>query len=80
MQPHEATRHLIKRLKIDKPLKSFRKSSATRLDSKAEYARYAQHFLGQTGKTIAEEHYLDRDGRPFDEAVMWLGKQYELEI
>lgn len=68
--------HLAKKLKITKPLKSFRKTSATLLDAKPEYARFAPFFLGHAGKTVAEEHYIRRGGQPFDEAVEWLGKQY----
>lgn len=68
--------HLGRRIKIHKPLKSFRKSSATKLDSDPRYARFARHFLGHAGGTTAEEHYLNRDGVPFDEAVLWLGSQY----
>ena len=71
--------HLAKDLKITKPLKSLRKTSATLLDSEAKYSRFVQHFLGHASKTVAEEHYLDRGGSPFDEAIMWLGQQYGLK-
>lgn len=68
--------HIQRRLKITKPLKVFRKTSATMLDSNSEYARYAQFFLGHAGRTTAEIHYLNRGGQSFDDAVDWLRRQY----
>ncbi len=70
--------HLQRRLKIDKPLKLFRKTSATLLDKHKEYGRYAQFFLGHAGRSIAERHYVVPDQDQFDNAVDWLRQKYEL--
>ena len=66
------------------PLKTFRATSSTLLDGHRDYARFAQHFLGHSSRTIAEKHYLNRDGQSFaelfDEAVAWLGSQYGFSV
>lgn len=59
-------------------LKQFRATSATVLNKHKDYARFAQHFLGQSPRTIAERHYVVQSQELFDEAIVWLGKQYGL--
>ena len=58
--------------------KTFRKTSATRLRSNPKYADLRHHFLGESGKSIADKHYADADAGLFAEAVAWLGEQYGL--
>ena len=70
--------HLQRRLEINKPLKLFRKTSATLLDKHKEYGRYAPFFLGHAGRSIAERHYVVPDQSQFDEAVDWLRQRYGL--
>lgn len=69
-------RHVQVRLKIDKPLKSFRKTSASMLDGHSEFSRYAQFFLGHSGRSVADKHYVKPDQEQFDRAVDWLRQQY----
>ena len=62
------------------PLKVFRATSATLLDSSVEFRGFSEHFLGHAGRTVAAKHYLSRDtpgfASQFDRAVRWLGEQY----
>ena len=67
--------HLKKRLKIDRPLKQLRKLSSSLLDGHKEYGRYAQYFLGHSGRTVASKHYVIPSSEMFDEALAWLGQQ-----
>jgi integrase len=68
--------HLQKRLGVTKPLKSFRKTSSSMLDGHGEFSRYAQFFLGHSGRTVAERHYVKPNQGQFDRAVDWLRRQY----
>ena len=70
--------HLKRRLKVDEPLKRLRKTSSTLLGEHPFYGRFAQHFLGQSPRSIADRHYVKPSIELFDEAVRWLGSQYGL--
>lgn len=68
--------HLKKKLKgFDKPLKWLRRMGATMLDSRSEYSRFSEMFLGHSPRGIKDRHYSAPDQRGFDEAVTWLGQQ-----
>jgi integrase len=69
---------LTKKLKIKKPFKLLRKTSATVLSEHKHYKAYVQHFLGQAPSTVAERHYATPSQDLFDEAIVWLGGQYGL--
>jgi integrase len=70
---------LCRKLKIaTKPLKQIRKTGASTLSNHKDYKFYAQYFLGQSPKTIAEKHYIIPSADEFDKAVAWLGQQFEL--
>ena len=73
-------RRLIEKLKkkgtvIETPFAQFRATSASRLHSHPEYARYVKHFLNQKNG-VTDDHYIVPDQDQFDEAVMWLGQQW----
>jgi hypothetical protein len=68
--------HVQRRLEIEKPLKVFRKTSASLLDKHSEFGRYDQFFLGHAGRSIAERHYVVPSQEQFGRAVEWLGKEY----
>ena len=68
--------HLAKRLKIEKPLKSFRKTSSTRIEGNRDYKHFRPLFLGHAPKEVGEKHYADYSQGYFDEAVEWLGMDY----
>jgi len=57
-------------------LKRLRKLSSTKLGEHKEFGRYAQFFLAETAKTVAEKFYVVPAQHRFDAAVKWLGKQY----
>ena len=59
-------------------LKFFRKRSASQLAAHAEYNAFAQYFLAQSDKTVAENHYIVPSQKRFDAAIAWLGKEYGL--
>ena len=59
-----------------KPLKLARKTSAAILESNPSYGRYGDHFLGHVPRSMKEKHYTLSDARIFDQAIIWLGKQY----
>ena len=61
---------------IDKPLKLFRKTAATKLGNHPEFGRFGQHFLGQAPATVADKFYIVPSRQQFDEAVTWLGGQF----
>ncbi len=63
-------------IKIDKSLKLFRKTAASKLGEHAEYGKFAQHFLGHAPQTVADKHYVAPSGDQFDRAVSWLGEQF----
>tara|TARA_R110002167_G_scaffold207033_1_gene411196 strand:+ start:205 stop:1659 length:1455 start_codon:yes stop_codon:yes gene_type:complete len=62
-----------------KPLKTFRSTGASKLEEHKEYGRYAQYYLGQSPRSIAEKHYVIPSKNQFDRAVKWLGQQYGLK-
>jgi integrase len=61
---------------VDKPLKSFRKTSANLLEGHAVYQRFVRYFLGQAPVSVAERHYVDPSDELFAEALAWLREQY----
>jgi integrase len=63
---------------IEKNLLSFRKTSSSLLGEHPEFYRYAQFFLGQSPKTIADKHYIKPSDEQFDLAIAWLGKELKI--
>ncbi|QDV87173.1 hypothetical protein [Planctomycetes bacterium TBK1r] len=61
---------------VGKPMKLLRATGATKLGSHPDYARYAQYFLAQSGRTVADRHYVVPSQDQFDKAVLWLGAQW----
>lgn len=71
-------RHLARRLGMPVVPKLFRKTSATLLASHPVHGRFDWLFLGHAPSTIRDRHYVRPDQALFDDAVLWLGKQYGL--
>jgi integrase len=63
---------------VNKPLKVFRKTSATRLKSEPRYRDLRHCFLGHAPTNLADKHYSAESQALLGEAVAWLGKQYGL--
>jgi integrase len=72
--------HLQKKLDCDHPMKLFRKTSATLIESHPSYGRFKGQFLGHAPNTLAEKHYAAPSSELFDKIVTWLGKQYGLIV
>jgi integrase len=68
--------HVARRLGFTKPMKLLRKTSSSLLETHDVYGRYAQMFLGQSPRTVADRHYVRPDQAKMDRAVGWLGEQY----
>jgi integrase len=67
---------LKKRTGFKKPLKQIRKTSASLIESHAEYGRYKSHFLGHSPRSVADRHYAAPSPELFDRVVAWLGEKY----
>jgi hypothetical protein len=71
--------HLKKKLKrFKKPLKWLQRMGATLHDSRSEYSRFSEMFLGHSPRGIKDRHYSAPDQNSFDEAVTWLGRELGL--
>ena len=66
------------RVKLLKPFKLLRKTSASLLADHRQYKFYVQYFLGHSPKTVADKHYVVPSDEEFFEALGWLRKQYGL--
>ena len=74
------------RLKINKkdrkPFKTLRATGSTTLESSDNFSKFAQHYLADAPRSIIEKHYIahigDRQDQ-FDEAIVWMGKQFGLK-
>ncbi len=64
--------------KKSKPLKMLRKTSPSRLEN-SKYASCARWFLGHAPRSIADRSYIAPPQDYFDEAILWLGKQYGIK-
>ncbi len=70
---------LRRKTKIQKPLKSLKKTSATLIRGNSEYASLESLFLGHSGKTIAHRHYAQPPQNLLDQAIGWLATEYGVE-
>jgi len=70
---------LKKELKINKPLKSFKKSSATKLRGNERFNGLEDLFLGHAPQKMSDKHYTAVPLQLLDTAISWLAEQYKLE-
>lgn len=70
---------LRRKVGIPKPLKVFRKTSATLLQSSKQFSGIVSLFLGHSPRSIADRHYAQAPQALLDEALVWLGKQYGIK-
>jgi integrase len=75
-----AYRRLCDRLGVEKPKppKLVRKTSSSLLAMHPLYKFYAQHFLAQSPRTVADKHYVIPSDAEFFTALAWLRTQYGL--
>ncbi|MFM7317820.1 MAG: hypothetical protein ACKO5E_12820, partial [bacterium] len=58
--------------KIRLGMKHLRKTSATMLGQHPQFKFYANHFLADSPKSIADKHYVIASDAEFFEALEWL--------
>ena len=68
--------HLQRKTGSAHPLKLFRKTSATVIESHEHYGRYVGHFLGHAPRSLADRHYAAPSRDLFDRIIGWLGQVY----
>ncbi len=73
-----AFERLRKKLKIGKPLKSLKKSSASLLHDNEKFSALASLFLGHAPRSISDRHYTQVPQNLFDQAIRWLGTEFGL--
>jgi integrase len=64
--------------KIDKPLKSLKKTSASLLRNNKGFSGMESLFLGHAPRSMADRHYAAVPQELLDQALLWLGQQYGL--
>ena len=62
----------IERAGIEGSPKELRATASTKLGEHPTYKFYAQYFLGQAPRTVAERHYVKPSDKEFFEALGWL--------
>jgi hypothetical protein len=67
-------KYWLKKAGVKHPPKALRATAATRLGEHAHYKFYAQYFLGQSPRTVADKHYVRPSDTEFFEALAWLEK------
>jgi len=70
---------LKKDLNIDKPLKSLKKSSSTKLRDNDRFNGLEDLFLGHAPQKMSDKHYTTPPQQLLDTAISWLAVQYKLE-
>ncbi len=68
---------LRKKVDITKPLKSFKKTSASLLRGEERFQSLEDLFLGHAPKKLSDKHYTQVPGKLLDRAILWLETQYE---
>lgn len=67
---------LRKKVNVNKPLKSFKKTSATLLRGEERFQNLEDLFLGHAPSKISDKHYTQVPGKLLDGAISWLESQY----
>jgi len=63
---------------IVRPLEQLRKTGSSKLEGHKDYGRFSQFFLGQAPSSVAEKRYAPPSQIVFNEAMQWLGEQFNL--
>ena len=63
---------------INKPLKSLKKTSASLLRDHPNYSSLEDLYLGHAPRRISDKHYTLAPQTLFDEAIAWLGTEFEI--
>ncbi|MCA9124729.1 MAG: tyrosine-type recombinase/integrase [Planctomycetaceae bacterium] len=71
---------LTQKTKINKPLKSLKKTSASLIRGNSKYASLESLFLGHAPQSMADKHYAATPQELLDEAIVWLGSKYGIGV
>jgi integrase len=69
---------VLKKLGINKPLKSLKKTSSSKLRDHERYSGLEDLFLGHAPQKMSDKHYTTAPQKLFDAAISWLATQYGL--
>jgi integrase len=67
-----ALRFWMKKAKVQHAPKALRATAASKLGEHPRYKFYAQYFLGQSPRTVADKHYVKPNDVEFFAALAWL--------
>lgn len=70
---------LARKLEIAKPLKSLKKTSATKIRGHQSYRGLEDLFLGHAPQKISDQHYAQSPTSMLDKAISWLREEYGIE-
>jgi len=70
---------LTRKLKIAKPLKSLKKTSATLIRGNRSYQGLEDLFLGHAPQKMSDQHYAQAPTGMLDEAITWLRDAYGID-
>ncbi len=73
-------RHLQRVTSSVHPMKLFRKTSASVLETDGNHARYTLMFLRHAPKTVADRHYVVPSQANFDRAIEFLRRTYNIQL
>lgn len=73
-----AFERLRKKAGIKKPLKSFKKTSASLLKDDERFQSLEDLFLGHAPKKMSDKHYTEVPGKLLDRGIAWLETQYKI--
>ncbi|HCO23643.1 MAG TPA: hypothetical protein DIT97_11515 [Gimesia maris] len=68
-----------KKVGINKPLKSLKKTSASRLRNNVSYNSLVDLYLGHAPQSMSERHYATHPQELFDSAISWLAAEFKLD-
>ena len=67
---------LFEKVKMKRPIKLLRKTSASELASHPVYGAYVQYFLAHSPRGVTDRHYIKPDDAQFFMALDWLHGRY----
>lgn len=70
---------LRRKVKITKPFKSLKKTSASLIRNNKEYASLEGLFLGHAPQSMAQRHYAKAPQVLLDSAIAWLAEEYDVK-
>ncbi|MCA8993694.1 MAG: tyrosine-type recombinase/integrase [Planctomycetaceae bacterium] len=73
-----AFERLRKKVGVKKPLKSFKKTSASLLKDEERFQSLEDLFLGHAPKKMSDKHYTEVPGKLLDRGIAWLETLYKI--